>query len=133
VVVVGAVEAVLLHDARRVAWAALGEAIPRGGGIVAVFYTYTGALGTGLILWVDITSFVLVVAGGQWQHLRVMLSKQITVPPTVVFVLGLVALLVLSCTSPWMGYWRRGSSRGGVLSRPQRGRFRPVLGTVGCA
>lgn len=31
-------------------------------------------------------------------------------------------------TSPWMIYWRRGSSRDGVLSRPRRGRFRPVPG-----
>jgi hypothetical protein len=53
--------------------------------ILAVFYTYTGALGTGPILWADITSFVLVVEGGQWLHLRVMLSKQITVPPAAVF------------------------------------------------
>lgn len=63
--------------------------------IAAVFYTCTGALGTGPILWADITSFVLVVAGGQWLHLRVMLSRQITVPPAVVSVLGLLALLVL--------------------------------------
>src|SRR5690349_20172140 len=49
----------------------------------------------GAILWADITSFVLVVAGGQWLHLRVMLSRQITVPPAVVSVLGLLALLVL--------------------------------------
>jgi hypothetical protein len=63
--------------------------------IAAVFYTCTGALGTGPILRADITSFVLVVAGGQWLHLRVMLSRQITVPPAVVSVLGLLALLVL--------------------------------------
>ena len=63
--------------------------------IAAVFYTCTGALGTGPILWADITSFVLVVAGGQWLHLRVMFSRQITVPPAVVSVLGLLALLVL--------------------------------------
>ena len=42
----------------------------------------------------DITSFVLVVTGGQWLHLQVMLSKQITVPSAVVSVLGLLALLV---------------------------------------
>ena len=46
-------------------------------------------------MWADITSFVPVVAGGQWLHLQVMLSKQITVPPAVVSVLGLLALLVL--------------------------------------
>jgi len=46
-------------------------------------------------LWVDITSFVLVVAGGQWLHLRVLLSGQIPVPPALVSLLGLVALLVL--------------------------------------
>ena len=95
VVVAGAVEAVLLHEVRRVAWATLVEAILGALAIVAIFYTYTGALGTGPILWADITSFVLVVAGGQWLHLRVMLSKQITVPPAVVAALGLLALLVL--------------------------------------
>ena len=95
VVVAGAVEAVLLHDVRRVVWATLVEAILGALAIVAIFYTYTGALGTGPILWVDITSFVLVVAGGQWLYLRVLLSNQITVPPAVVSVLGLLALLVL--------------------------------------
>ena len=95
VVAVGVVEAVLLHDARRVAWATLVEAILGALAIVAVFYTYTGALRTGPVLWADITSFVLVVAGGQWLHLRVLLSSQITVPPAVVSVLGLLALLVL--------------------------------------
>ena len=95
VVAVGTVEAVLLHDVRRVAWATLLEAILGALAIVAVFYAYTGALGTGPVLWVDITSFVLVVAGGQWLYLRVLLSNQITVPPAVVSVLGLLALLVL--------------------------------------
>jgi hypothetical protein len=95
VVVAGAVEAVLLHDARRVAWATLVEAVLGALAIVAIFYTYTGALGTGPILWADITSFVLVVAAGQWLYLRVLLSNQVTVPPAVVSVLGLVALLVL--------------------------------------
>ena len=104
VVVAGAVEAVLLHDVRRVAWAALGEAM-LGGWPSSPSFTPTPALGTGPILWADITSFVLVVACGQWLHLRVMLSKQITVAPAVVFcALVLLALLVLSCTSPWMGY-----------------------------
>jgi len=36
-----------------------------------------------------------------------------------------------SCTSPWMVCWRRGSSRGGVLSLLRRGRSRPGPGTVG--
>ncbi len=95
VVAVGMVAAVLLHDVRRVAWATLVEAILGALAIVAVFYAYTGALGTGPILWVDITSFVLVVAGGQWLYLRVLLSGQIPVPPAVVSLLGLLALLVL--------------------------------------
>jgi hypothetical protein len=34
-------------------------------------------------------------------------------------------------TSPWMIYWRRGSSRDGVSSRPGRGRFR-YRGTAWC-
>jgi hypothetical protein len=63
--------------------------------IVAVFYTYTGALGTGPVLWVDITSFVLAVAVGQWLHLRVLSSSQSPVAPAVVSLLGLLALLVL--------------------------------------
>lgn len=95
VVVAGAVEAVLLHEVRRVAWATLVEAILGALAIIAIFYTYTGSRGTGPILWADITSFILVVAGGQWLYLRVLLSNQITVPPAVVSVLGLLALLVL--------------------------------------
>ena len=95
VVAVGTVGAILLHDVRRVAWATLLEAILGALAIVAVFYAYTGALGTGPILWVDITSFVLVVAGGQWLHLRVLVSSQIPVPPAAVSLLGLLALLVL--------------------------------------
>lgn len=93
-VAVGTVEAVLLQDVRRVAWATLVEAIVGALAIVAVFYAYTGALGTGPVLWVDITSFVMVVAGGQWLHLRVLLASQIPVPPAV-SLLGLLALLVL--------------------------------------
>jgi hypothetical protein len=95
VVAVGTVEAVLLRDVRRVAWATLVESILGALAIVAVFYTYTGALGTGPVLWLDITSFVLVVAGGQWLHLRVLLSSQTSVPPAVVSLLGLLALLAL--------------------------------------
>ncbi len=94
VVAAGTVEAVLLHDVRRAAWATLVEAILGALAIVAVFYTYTGALGTGPILWVDITSFVLVVAAGQGLYLRV-LSSQTSVPPAVVSLLGLLALLIL--------------------------------------
>jgi hypothetical protein len=95
VVAVGTVEAVLLRDVRRVGWATLVESIVGALAIVAVFYTYTGALGTGPVLWVDIASFVLVVAGGQWLHLRVLLSGQMPVPPAVVSLSGLLALLVL--------------------------------------
>ena len=38
---------------------------------------------------------MLVVVGGQWLHLRVLLASQIPVPPAVVSLLGLLALLVL--------------------------------------
>ena len=76
VTAVGAVEAVVLHDNRRVAWATLVEATLGALAIPAVFYTYTGALGVGPILWVDITSFVLVVAGAQWLHLRVLFRAE---------------------------------------------------------
>ncbi len=100
VVAVGTVEAVLLHDVRRVAWATLVEATLGALAIFAVFYTYTGALGTGPVLWVDITSFVLVVAGGQWLHLRVLLSSQISVPPAIVSLLGLLALYAIWTVTP---------------------------------
>ena len=93
VVVAGAVEAALLRDVRRVAWATLMESLLGALAIVAVFYAYTGSLGVGPILWVDIASFVLVVAGGQWLHLRILLSDQIAVPPPTVSVLGVVAVL----------------------------------------
>lgn len=95
VTVVGVLEMVLLHDVRRIAWATLAEAILGAMAILAVFYTYTGALGVGPILWVDITSFVLVVAGGQWLHRRVLLSSASAVPPAAISLLALLMLLVL--------------------------------------
>ena len=68
--------------------------------IAAVFLRLHRGLGTGPILWADITSFVLVVAGGQWLHLRVMLSRQITVPPAVVSVLGLLVPYAIWTATP---------------------------------
>ncbi|MHB1430844.1 MAG: DUF6512 family protein [Streptosporangiaceae bacterium] len=94
VVAVGVAEVVLLRDLRRVAWAVLAESLLGALAIVAVFYTYTGALGTGPVLWADITSFVLVVAGGQWLHLRILLSRQVP-PPAWVSVPGVMAVLAL--------------------------------------
>ena len=93
VVVAPAVEAVLLHEVRRVAWATLVEAILGALAIVAIFTPVRGC-GTRPILWANIASFVLVVADRQWLRLRVLLQA-VTVPPAVVSVLGLLALLVL--------------------------------------
>jgi hypothetical protein len=94
VVAVGAAEVILLRDLRRVAWAVLTESLLGALAIIAVFYTYTGALGTGPVLWADITSFVLVVAGGQWLHLRILLTGQVP-PPAWVSASGVIGMLVL--------------------------------------
>jgi Family of unknown function (DUF6512) len=51
VVAVGAVEAVLLHDVRRVAWAALVEAVLGALAIVAVFTPTPGLWGKAMKLW----------------------------------------------------------------------------------
>jgi hypothetical protein len=123
VVAVGTVEAVLLHDVRRVAWATLVESILGALAIVAVFYAYTGALGTGPVLWLDITSFVLVVAGGQWLHLRVLLSSQIPVPPALVAARSAGPagpVCGLDCDAPRFARFPAG------LNRPLHGRGRPV-------
>lgn len=94
VVAAGAAETILLRDLRRVAWAVLAESLVGALAIIAVFYTYTGALGTGPVLWADITSFVLVVVGGQWLHLRILLSGRAAVPAAV-SVLGVMSVLAL--------------------------------------
>ncbi|MDA8322059.1 MAG: DUF6512 family protein [Actinomycetota bacterium] len=94
VVAVGAAEVILLRDLRRVAWAVLTESLLGALAVIAVFYTYTGALGTGPVLWADITSFVLVVAGGQWLHLRILLTGRV-LPPAWVSASGVIGMLVL--------------------------------------
>jgi Family of unknown function (DUF6512) len=130
VVAVGTVEAVLLHGVRRVAWATLVEAILGALAIVAVFYAYTGALGTGAILWVDITSFVLVVAGGQWLQLRVLLSSQIPVPHGGCLTAGSAGpagpVCDLDCDAPTFARFPAG------LNRPLYGRGRPVPASLIC-
>ena len=120
-VVAGVVEAVLLRDVRRVAWAVLVESLLGALAIVAVFYTYTGAFGTGPVLWVDITTFILIVAGGQWVHLRVLASRRF--PPGVVSVLGVLAVLALyaafTVSPPDLPVFQPGSS---VPAGPGRNR-----------
>lgn len=93
VLAVGVVEAVMLRDRRRVAWATLVECVAGALAIPAIFYTYTSALGTGPVLWVDITSFVLVVAAGQWLHLGVLRARR--APVTAISLLGLAALVAV--------------------------------------
>lgn len=102
VVAVGVVEVALLRHLRRVAWAVLAESVLGALAIIAIFYAYTGALGTGPVLWADITSFVLVVAGGQWLHLRILLADRIAVPAavSVAGVLAVLAVYVLWTGSP---------------------------------
>lgn len=108
----GAVEVFLLRDIQRVAWAVLTESLLGALAIIAVFYTYTGALGTGPVLWVDIASFVLVVAAGQWLHLRVLSSGRMAAPPGTVSALGVLALMglyaILTVSPPDLPVFRAG-------------------------
>ena len=91
VLVAGLAEAFLLPSRRLVAWATLAECVAGALAIPAIFYAYTGALGTGPVLWVDIGTFVAVVAAGQWLHLRVLTGA--VAPPAAVSVLGIVLLV----------------------------------------
>lgn len=59
----------------RLWWAKLVEVVVACGFIVAFFYTYTGAFGVHSIVAVDITSFFVAVALGQWASYRLIASN----------------------------------------------------------
>lgn len=90
----GAVEASWVRDRRRLAWAKLVAVATASGFIVAFFYTYTGALGVGSVLVVDVMSFLLAVAGGQWLSHRIVVSPAVRTPPLPVSITALAILVV---------------------------------------
>jgi hypothetical protein len=93
VTVLGVVEMAWGVDRRRLWWAKLVEIAVACVFIVAFFYTYTGAFGVHSIIAVDIASFLVAVALGQWTSYR-LVSARGRVPPLWLSVTG--AMLVLA-------------------------------------
>jgi hypothetical protein len=94
VLALGAVETHWVADPRRLWWAKLVEVTAASGFIVAFFYTYTGAFGVDSIVAVDILSFIVAIAGGQWLSYRIISSATSRPAPLAVSVTALVLLLV---------------------------------------
>lgn len=94
VVSLGAVEAAWVRDRRRLGWAKLAEVTTASGFVVVFFYTYTGALGVHSVLAVDVLSFLVAIAGGQWLSFRILSSATRRPVPLAVSVLALVLLVV---------------------------------------
>jgi hypothetical protein len=93
VVVLGAVESRWVVDRRRLWWAKLVEVVAASGSIVAFFYTYTGALGVHSVVAVDVASYLVAIAGGQWLSHRIVSGPSRT-PPLALSAAGLVLLVV---------------------------------------
>lgn len=104
VVVLGVVETRWVVDRRRLWWAKLVEIVAACSFIVAFFYTYTGAFGVGSVVAVDVLSFFLAIAGGQWvSYTMIAFSKRRPVPlraSVAGLVLVLVGFGVLTFTPP---------------------------------
>jgi hypothetical protein len=94
VVALAAVEALWLADRRRLWWAKLVEVVAASAFIVALFYTYTGALGLGSVVTVDILSYVTAIAGGQWLSYRILTSRTTRSAPLAVSAATLGLLVV---------------------------------------
>jgi hypothetical protein len=93
VIVLGVVETRWVVDHRRLWWAKLVEVVVASSFIVAFFYTYTGALGVDSSVPVDVLSFFLAVAGGQWLSYQLICSSR-RPPPLWASVAGLALVLV---------------------------------------
>lgn len=93
VTVLGAVEMRWVMDRRRLWWAKLVEIVVACSFIVAFFYTYTGAFGVRSITAVDIASFFVAVAVGQWASYR-LISSSGRVPRLWVSVTGTMVLMI---------------------------------------
>lgn len=93
VTLLGVVEMKWVVDRGRLWWAKLVEIAVACSFIVAFFYTYTGAFGVRSIIAVDIASFFVAVAVGQWVSYR-LISSSGRVPPLLVSVTGTVLVMV---------------------------------------
>jgi hypothetical protein len=96
VTLLGLAETGWVADRRRLWWAKLVEVLAAGTFIVAFFYTYTGAFGVSSVVAVDVLSFVVAVAGGQWPSYRLTSATGLRrVPPLALSVAG-IALVTLA-------------------------------------
>jgi hypothetical protein len=112
VVLLGVVEAAWGVDRRRLWWAKLVEVVAASVFIVTFFYTYTGALGVGSHVAVDILSFLVAIAGGQWLSYRIIVSQrsrpaslQVSVTALALVVVGFA---VLTFTPPHIPLFQDG-------------------------
>lgn len=94
VLALGAVEARWVANRQRLCWATLAEIVSASGFIVAFFYTYTGAFGVQSIVAVDILSFLVAIAGGQWLSYRIITAERSWPVPLGVSAMALLLLLV---------------------------------------
>lgn len=109
VIVLGAWETRWLLDRRRLWWAKLVEIAVACSFIVAFFYSYTGALGVDSVPAVDIASFVVAVAVGQWTSYRLITATGRVVSlwvSVVVVVLVVVGFGVLTFAPPHIPLFR---------------------------
>ena len=95
VIAYAGVEAVWITDRARLWWAKLVEVVMASVFIVAFFYTYTGALGVGSAVPVDIASYCVAVVGGQWVSERLLVGPGTWRPPLAASVAALGVLVVL--------------------------------------
>lgn len=104
------VEATRTVDRRRLWWAKLVEVAVACGFIVVFFYTYTGALGVDSITALDIGSFFVAVAIGQWLSYRMLVSPRgAGAPPWVsasALALVVVGFAVLTFVPPHIPLFR---------------------------
>lgn len=104
VVVLGVVETQWVVDHRRLWWAKFVEVVVACTFIVAFFYTYTGAFGVESFVPVDVLSFIVAVAGGQWVSHRLITSSGWRAVPLRASVVGLTLVVasfgVLTFTPP---------------------------------
>jgi len=89
--VFGLVESLWVSARARLWWSKLVEIVSSNLFIIAFFYAYTGALGVGSMVAVDIGSFVVAVVLGQWISYRIQVSKRRR-PPLLVSAAALVLL-----------------------------------------
>lgn len=94
VIALGIAETKWVVEQRRLWWAKLVEIVAACSFIVAFFYTYTGAFGVGSIVAVDVLSFFLAIAGGQWVSYTLIGSSKRRPAPLLTSVAGLVLVLV---------------------------------------